>query len=142
MQSAHSHCSEASIFAALNQHPSKLATRPRRCVQDVAASDGGQRFPLAILPVGKSNDVSRVSGWGNVSKGDWHSRATVPDLLSAVTAAPEVRVDFWRTRIASADKSMLKGLPKSFMELTKEVRHSQLLLLDMHRGLRPYGHKS
>ena len=65
-------------------------------MQDVAASImiGGQRFPLAILLVGKFNDVFHASGRGNVSKGDWHSRATVPDLLSAVTAARTVRADF------------------------------------------------
>lgn len=63
-----------------------------------------------------------MSGWGNVSKGDWLSHATIPDLLSAVTAAPEVKVDYWRTRIATADKSMLKHLPKSFSSIGKEVR--------------------
>ena len=103
--------------------PCKHSTRARTpLLQDIVKSDAGQRFPLALLPVGRSNDISRVSGWGNVSKGDWLSHATIPDLLSAVTAAPEVKVDYWRTRIATADKSMLKHLPKSFSSIGKEVR--------------------
>ena len=60
-------------------------------MQGIAGAEVPPAFPLAVIPVGKANDVSRVSGWGNVAKGDWHSHATVPDLLSAVSAAPQVR---------------------------------------------------
>ena len=100
-----------------------ISNLPTSCavMQDIVASDDGQRFPLAILPVGKSNDISRVSGWGNVSKHIWNSRVIVPDLLSAVTAAREVRVDFWRTRLASADQGLLKDLPPSFIKLTPQA---------------------
>ena len=90
-------------------------------LRDIAASPSGQRYPIALLPVGRSNDISRVSGWGNVVKGDWHADATVPDLLSAVTCAPKIKVDYWRMRVSAADKSSIKNLPRSFRSLGNKV---------------------
>lgn len=89
-------------------------------VQDIAASDVPGQFPLALLPVGKSNDVSRVSGWGPVYKANWLEGTTVPDLLSAIAVAPEVNVDYWRVRLATADKALLSGTP--FGSVKTEVR--------------------
>jgi hypothetical protein len=95
-------------------------------LKDVVNSSAGQRYPIALLPVGRSNDISRVSGWGNVFKGAWESAATVPDLLSAVAAAPQVKVDYWRARVATDNKALLKYLPKAF-SAGKEVRAGSLI---------------
>ena len=80
-------------------------------MQAIAAAEVPPAFPLAVIPVGKANDVSRVSGWGPYHKANWAEAATVPDLLSAVAVAPEVSVDYWRVRLATLDKTLLKDTP-------------------------------
>jgi hypothetical protein len=98
-----------------------------KALQDIAASQGGQYFPIGLLPLGKSNDVSRVSGWGNVHKQDWSKPSTAPDLVSAITMAPEVKVDYWSVRAASSDRASLDKMPAAFKKQGKDVSHPSSL---------------
>lgn len=100
-----------------------------KALQDIAASECGQYYPIGLLPLGKSNDVSRVSGWGNVHKQDWTKRSTAPDLVSAITVAPEVKVDYWSVRAASSDRGSLEKMPASFKKEGKDVRLLSSLLV-------------
>jgi hypothetical protein len=83
-------------------------------VQSIEVGNPRHRFPIAVVPIGKSNDVSRAIGWGSVYKQDFHNSAVIPDVLSAVASGPIVSVDCWNVSAASSDKKALRDLPRSF----------------------------
>jgi uncharacterized protein YlxP (DUF503 family) len=83
-------------------------------VQSIEVSNPKHRFPIAVVPIGKSNDVSRAIGWGSVYKNDFRVDQVVQDVLTSVAAGPPVKVDCWNVCVASSDKKSLRDLPRSF----------------------------
>ena len=114
-------------------------------LQNIEFGNPSRRFPLALLPISKSNDVSRAVGWGSVYKQDFREEHVVPDLLSAIAAAPPVKVDCWNVRIMTSDKRALGDAVTSF-RTTKDVRssppptpHCVPHRLQCSAGLLPFG---
>lgn len=106
---------------------SSAVPRPRTlkghsvALQNIEFGNPTRRFPLALLPISKSNDVSRAVGWGSVYKQDFKEEHVIPDLLSAIAAAPPVNVDCWNVRIMTSDKRALGDAVASFRN-AKDVR--------------------
>ncbi|VDO72427.1 unnamed protein product [Heligmosomoides polygyrus] len=74
-----------------------------------------RRPPMAVLPLGTGNDLSRVLGWGSGTNGD----LDILEYLNDVHAAEVQKLDRWKVMIKSKNQVLHFHSPRRFPSRTE-----------------------